>query len=86
MTAHRQDTVSAQITGTLTEVFIGEGEHVQVGQALHGSTALRKGGACLSTRTVEGVAGAARAMRSAAAQERRELQRKRSNGFGCKEL
>ena len=34
VTARRQATVSAQITGTLTEVLIEEGEHVQAGQVL----------------------------------------------------
>ena len=34
VTARRQATVSAQITGTLKEVLIEEGEHVQVGQVL----------------------------------------------------
>ena len=34
VTARRQATVSAQITGTLTEVLIEEGDHVKVGQVL----------------------------------------------------
>lgn len=34
VTARRQATVSAQITGTLTEVLIEEGEHVEAGQVL----------------------------------------------------
>ena len=34
VTARREATVSAQITGTLTEVLIEEGEHVQAGQVL----------------------------------------------------
>jgi RND family efflux transporter MFP subunit len=34
VTARRQATVSAQITGTLTEVLIEEGEHVESGQVL----------------------------------------------------
>ncbi|GAP64907.1 RND family efflux transporter, MFP subunit [Mizugakiibacter sediminis] len=34
VTARRQATVSAQITGTLTEVLIEEGDHVQAGQVL----------------------------------------------------
>jgi len=34
VTARRQATVSAQITGTLTEVLIEEGEHVEQGQVL----------------------------------------------------
>src|SRR5690606_762038 len=34
VTARRQATVSAQITGTLTEVLIEEGAHVQAGQVL----------------------------------------------------
>ena len=34
VTARRQATVSAQITGTLIEVLIEEGDHVQVGQVL----------------------------------------------------
>ena len=34
VTARRQATVSAQITGTLTEVLIEEGEYVEVGQVL----------------------------------------------------
>jgi RND family efflux transporter MFP subunit len=34
VTARRAATVSAQITGTLTQVLIEEGEHVQVGQVL----------------------------------------------------
>ncbi len=34
VTARRQATVSAQITGTLKEVLIEEGEHVQAGQVL----------------------------------------------------
>ena len=34
VTARRQATVSAQITGTLREVLIEEGEHVQAGQVL----------------------------------------------------
>ncbi len=34
VTARRQATVSAQITGTLSEVLIEEGEHVQAGQVL----------------------------------------------------
>ncbi|MGH8253012.1 MAG: efflux RND transporter periplasmic adaptor subunit, partial [Steroidobacteraceae bacterium] len=34
VTARRQATVSAQITGTLHEVLIEEGEHVQAGQVL----------------------------------------------------
>src|SRR5256885_2408490 len=34
VTARRQATVSAQITGTLTEVLIEEGEHVKAGQVL----------------------------------------------------
>jgi RND family efflux transporter MFP subunit len=34
VTARRQATVSAQITGTLTEVMIEEGEHVDAGQVL----------------------------------------------------
>ena len=34
VTARRQATVSAQLTGTLTEVLIEEGEHVQAGQVL----------------------------------------------------
>ena len=34
VTARRQATVSAQITGTLTEVLIEEGEHVETGQVL----------------------------------------------------
>ncbi|MDB6044307.1 MAG: efflux transporter periplasmic adaptor subunit [Gammaproteobacteria bacterium] len=34
VTARRQATVSAQITGTLTQVLIEEGEHVKVGQVL----------------------------------------------------
>jgi RND family efflux transporter MFP subunit len=34
VTARRQATVSAQITGTLTEVLIEEGEHVDAGQVL----------------------------------------------------
>ena len=34
VTARRQATVSAQITGTLTEVLIEEGEHVEAGQIL----------------------------------------------------
>jgi RND family efflux transporter MFP subunit len=34
ITARRQATVSAQITGTLTEVLIEEGDHVQKGQIL----------------------------------------------------
>lgn len=34
VTARRQATVSAQITGTLTQVQIEEGEHVQAGQVL----------------------------------------------------
>jgi len=34
VTARRQATVSAQITGTLIEVLIEEGEHVQAGQVL----------------------------------------------------
>src|SRR6266436_4586597 len=34
VTARRQATVSAQITGTLTEVLIEEGDHVKLGQVL----------------------------------------------------
>src|SRR5580658_2322579 len=34
VTARREATVSAQITGTLTAVLIEEGEHVTVGQVL----------------------------------------------------
>ena len=34
VTARRQATVSAQITGTLTEVLIEEGDHVKSGQVL----------------------------------------------------
>lgn len=34
VTARREATVSAQITGTLTEVLIEEGDHVKVGQVL----------------------------------------------------
>src|SRR6185437_10285688 len=34
VTARRQATVSAQITGTLTQVLIEEGEHVKAGQVL----------------------------------------------------
>jgi len=34
VTARREATVSAQITGTLTEVLIEEGEHVEAGQVL----------------------------------------------------
>src|SRR6266478_3781790 len=34
VTARRQATVSAQITGTLTEVLIEEGDHVKAGQVL----------------------------------------------------
>ena len=34
VTARREATVSAQITGTLTEVMIEEGEHVDAGQIL----------------------------------------------------
>jgi len=34
VTARREATVSAQITGTLTDVLIEEGEHVQAGQVL----------------------------------------------------
>ena len=34
VTARREATVSAQITGTLTEVLIEEGEHVKKGQVL----------------------------------------------------
>jgi RND family efflux transporter MFP subunit len=34
ITARRQATVSAQITGTLTEVLIEEGDHVKLGQVL----------------------------------------------------
>jgi len=34
VTARREATVSAQITGTLTKVMIEEGEHVEVGQVL----------------------------------------------------
>jgi RND family efflux transporter MFP subunit len=34
VTARRQATVSAQITGTLTEVLIEEGDHVEAGQVL----------------------------------------------------
>lgn len=34
VTARRQATVSAQITGTLTEVLIEEGDHVKMGQVL----------------------------------------------------
>src|SRR4029077_2987605 len=34
VTARRQATVSAQITGTLTEVLIEEGDHVKAGQGL----------------------------------------------------
>ena len=34
VTARREATVSAQITGTLTQVMIEEGEHVEVGQVL----------------------------------------------------
>ena len=34
VTARREATVSAQITGTLTEVMIEEGEHVEAGQVL----------------------------------------------------
>src|SRR5262249_21763788 len=34
VTARRQATVSAQITGTLTELHIEEGEHVKQGQVL----------------------------------------------------
>ena len=34
VTARREATVSAQITGTLTEVLIEEGEHVKAGQVL----------------------------------------------------
>ena len=34
MTARRQATVSAQITGALTQVLIEEGEHVNAGQVL----------------------------------------------------
>jgi RND family efflux transporter MFP subunit len=34
VTARREATVSAQITGTMTEVLIEEGDHVQVGQVL----------------------------------------------------
>jgi RND family efflux transporter MFP subunit len=34
VTARREATVSAQITGTLTQVLIEEGEHVQAGQVL----------------------------------------------------
>ena len=34
VTARRQATVSAQITGTLTEVLIEEGERVEAGQVL----------------------------------------------------
>ena len=34
VTAHRSATVSAQITGTLTEVLVDEGDHVKAGQVL----------------------------------------------------
>jgi multidrug efflux pump subunit AcrA (membrane-fusion protein) len=34
VTARREATVSAQITGTLTDVLIEEGDHVEVGQVL----------------------------------------------------
>src|SRR5258705_940345 len=34
VTARRQATVSAQITGTLTDVLIEEGDHAKAGQAL----------------------------------------------------
>jgi len=36
VTARREATVSAQITGTLIEVLIEEGEHVKAGQVLDG--------------------------------------------------
>lgn len=56
VTARRQATVSAQITGTLTDVLIEEGDHVQAGQVL----------ARLDDSGTKAALGAARAQAAAA--------------------
>jgi RND family efflux transporter MFP subunit len=81
VTAHRQATVSAQITGTVADVLIEEGDRVVAGQVLAhlNDTALRA-----QLAQSEAQLNAARAnlvqMQSQLAQARRDLQRARDLG------
>ncbi len=64
VTARREATVSAQITGTLTEVLIEEGEHVRAGQVL----------ARLENKAQQASLAQARAQEAAARALREQLQ------------
>jgi RND family efflux transporter MFP subunit len=79
VTARRQATVSAQITGTLTQVLIEEGDHVKKGQVLArlDDTALRAGlaAADASVRAAEATVAQVRAqLAQAEADARRQAE------------
>lgn len=80
VTARRQATVSAQITGTLTEVLIEEGEHVKKGQVL----------ARLEDKAQKANLNAARAdaaaARAQAAQTRTQLEQARRDAKRLQDL
>jgi RND family efflux transporter MFP subunit len=76
VTARREATVSAQITGTLTEVLIEEGEQVKVGQVLARLDDTAQRATLAQTRAQLKAAGALRLQYEAQlAQARRDLQR-----------